>query len=200
MKEVLINKDILDFLKGLYFGNFDNVYQAASRRAYRDFNRTLRFNKIADSDREKYRESVDFLLENAIKSIDRNKLSHEYFDKWHEDIAKRICDIYTNNSIVFYYGQAQKWINMTFKYLYTLKPDEFAFYVPFLHIAIDNIVIDIAKEEFEIAKPKKSWSKWSKEEYLKYQKTLRDNISEDSPFNWEYLIWLRWNKKDKTNY
>ena len=40
---VTVDKDVLDFLKIIYFGTISDPFEAAAFRAYRDFNRTLRF-------------------------------------------------------------------------------------------------------------------------------------------------------------
>lgn len=39
--EAKVDKDILDFLKAIYFGDFTDPLKVASSRAYRDMNRTI---------------------------------------------------------------------------------------------------------------------------------------------------------------
>ena len=47
MEVVTVDKDILDFLKAIYFGSYSNPYTAASNRAYLDMNRTIRFQGVS---------------------------------------------------------------------------------------------------------------------------------------------------------
>ena len=52
--EIIETKDdkaILDFLKAIYFGDFSDPLKAASSRAYRDMNRTIRFNGLSNATR-----------------------------------------------------------------------------------------------------------------------------------------------------
>lgn len=55
---VSIDKDILDFLKVIYFGAITDPMEAASDRAYRDFNRTIRFNNMPQERRDFLRHTV----------------------------------------------------------------------------------------------------------------------------------------------
>ncbi len=43
-----VDTDALDFLKVIYFGVITNPYEAASKRAYLDMNRTIRFNGMPE--------------------------------------------------------------------------------------------------------------------------------------------------------
>ena len=60
---VTVDSKILDFLKTLYFGTTDNPFEAASRSAYTDMCRTIRF-----KGKNGYflRRTVDILLEDKI--------------------------------------------------------------------------------------------------------------------------------------
>lgn len=61
--ETKVDKDILDFLKAIYFGDFTDPLKVASSRAYRDMNRTIRFNGLPDATRLALREKVNAVFE-----------------------------------------------------------------------------------------------------------------------------------------
>ena len=66
VQQVTVDSNILEFLKMLYFGVTDNPFEAASRSAYTDMCRTIRFHgKNGDA----LRKSVDVLLEERIPEL-----------------------------------------------------------------------------------------------------------------------------------
>lgn len=170
---------------------------------------------------------------NLIKNICKNILSpietkereisfkNSDFDDWHkakcEEIKEKINGNYetVNNSDEkileesFTIGQAQKWVNMTLKYLWLLDALPKNICEKDLHIPIDSYIIEIAydnKNKFENAlgleeKPEESWSKLSKyEDYFKIQKAIRKAIKTNAtnktiPIKWESLAWIEVAKK-----
>lgn len=132
--QVTVDSNILEFLKMLYFGVTDNPFEAASRSAYTDMCRTIRFH---GKNGEALRKSVDVLLEERIPELIAVDNS-EKFTQWHYSICKQIVEQYEAAGIEFYIGQAQKWVNMTLKYLYVLVPDVVEPFYRFLHIPLDN--------------------------------------------------------------
>lgn len=70
--ETKVDKDILYFLKAIYFGDFTDPLKAASSRAYRDMNRTIRFNGLPDATRLTLREKV-----NAVFDVELSKLNFD---------------------------------------------------------------------------------------------------------------------------
>lgn len=97
-----------------------------------------------------------FIKEAILKLLDRDKLCQTDFDSWHHRTCDALIDCYLSNEILFTYGHAQKWINMTFKYLYMLEAVPLDFVLPFLHIPIDNIVLERAENS------------WASQDLLKY--------------------------------
>ena len=63
---ISVDSKILDFLKMLYFGVTDNPFEAASRSAYTDMCRTIRFN---GKNGDMLRKAVDALLEERIPEL-----------------------------------------------------------------------------------------------------------------------------------
>ena len=190
---IKVDVEILKFLIGICFGKYNDKYKAAANRAYLDMNRTLRFDKKTDLDRDKLRNDVVSLLKNEIIAFMKNKAfcRQEDFDSWHFNICGEIKSIYQKEDISFTYGQAQKWINMTFKYLYILRNEEVLKILKYLHVPLDRYIINAAYKEFGIAYPNIVWSKWDDYEgqYLAYQKELRTHISFEEPLRWEIKQW-----------
>lgn len=194
MKIVTIDEDIVEFLRAIYFGTYTNPYEAASNRAYLDMNRTIRFNGMPSQERDKIRKKVTGILEEEIKMICAIKVSHqEQYDIWHFYVCDKIRKLYRDNHIEFYYGQAQKWVNMTMKYLYIIGECAFDGLFQYLHAPLDKYVFDIAKKEEGIKKPKVSWSRWDdyQGQYISYQNELRSRIRGDNLLRWEFKYWLK---------
>lgn len=192
--ETKVDKDILDFLKAIYFGDFTDPLKAASSRAYRDMNRTIRFNGLSDATRLELRKKVNDYFVVEFSNLNSDSItSQDEFDAWHRRVSDRIKALYGDKGVKLTYGHAQKWINMTIKYLYMLEDDTFDATFEFLHIPLDNYVFDIARDLLGITRPKVAWSKWDnyEEQYLQYQNMIREKITTESPLRWEFRNWLK---------
>ena len=206
-KNKIDEKDIFEFFKYSYFGNLKDPIEAASNRAYRDMCRTLDFKDIDENDKKNFKEEVKAILKNIIKNEDKNQNinninNQDEFDTWHHGLCDNIIekckkiekykntDEGTEEKIQFTYGQAQKWVNMTIKYLYILNDHTFDNVFDFLHIPVDNYILDIANKNFGIDKPKKPWSKWDEKQYRNYQNEIKSKIK-IAPLLWEFDNWLK---------
>ena len=190
---VSIDKDALDFLKAMCVGAYDDPYEAASNRAYRDLNRTIRYQTMLSDVREKLRQNTTELLREEITWMMNNVATQETFDSWHFNVCTRIRGCFRDAGIEFYYGQAQKWLNMTVKYLYVIGNEELDAVFQYLHIPIDNYVFDAAAKAFGITKPMVAWSRWDdyQNQYMMYQMALRSYITDMAPLRWEFRYWLQ---------
>lgn len=185
----------------------------------------MKSKKSSEEDKDKATNFIDSKNE-LIKNICENILSpiktkegeisfeSSDFDKWHKAKCEEIIN-FMNNSINksntnilkkdFTIGQAQKWVNMTLKYLWLLNALPTGVKPEYLHVPIDSYIIEIAydnKNKFENAlglleeKPKKSWSKLSEyETYFKIQEAIRKAIKTNTtnktiPIKWESLAWI----------
>lgn len=187
----------------------------------------MKSKKSSEEDKDKANNFIES-KNNLIKNIFKNILSpiktkegeisfkNSDFDDWHKAKCEEIIN-FMNNSIdksntkilnkkeKFTIGQAQKWVNMTLKYLWLLNALPTGVEPEYLHVPIDSYIIEIAydnKNKFENAlglleeKPKKSWSKLSEyEEYFKIQEAIREAIktnatNETIPIKWESLAWI----------
>lgn len=192
--ETKVDKDILDFLKAIYFGDFTDPLKAASSRAYRDMNRTIRFNGLPDAIRLALREKVNVVFDVELSKLNFDSItSQDEFDAWHRSVSDMIKALYWEEGVKLTYGHTQKWINMTIKYLYMLEANIFDAVFKFLHIPLDNYVFDIARDSLGITRPRVAWSSWDNydEQYLQYQNLIREKISIGTPLRWEFRYWLK---------
>ena len=197
MKEITVSKDVWDTMLYLYFGVTDNFYTAASARAYLDFCRTIKFAASSnESERLQARTYVDRIIENKCADIaDAGITSQNKYDEWHKELCEEIVGRYAkvcDNQ--FCIGQAQKWVNMTVKYLYLIDGECVKLIFPFAHVPLDNYVFAAAKEHLDL--PYDHLIPWSKINdysiYLGYQKELREILKDlnTTPLRWELVYWL----------
>lgn len=186
----------------------------------------MKSKKSSEEDKDKANNFIES-KNNLIKNICKNILSpietkegeisfkNSNFDDWHKAKCREIIN-FMNNSIDksntkilkkenFTIGQAQKWVNMTLKYLWLLNALPTGVKPEYLHVPIDSYIIEIAydnKNKFEnalgllVEKPKKSWSELSKyKKYFEIQEAIREAIktnttNETIPIKWESLAWI----------
>lgn len=191
---VSVDKDVLDFFKVIYFGAIMDPMAAASDRAYRDLNRTIRFKNMPQERRDFLRQSVTALFKKEIPTLVEIGVDNQNsYDSWHHRICGQIRTYYRDAGIEFYYGQAQKWLNMTMKYLYVSGEYTFDGLFQYLHVPIDNYVFSIAKKELGIPQPTTAWSRWDdyNRQYMAYQSALRSRIRGYYPLRWEFKFWMK---------
>ncbi len=192
-KSKLSHIDYEDFLVYLYFGGDDNLTRCI-RRAYRDFNRTLHgMGSLLDKE-QTYKQACDKLKESfsRLQSGQDVIADQASFDSWHKDSCSNLSIMYEKNGYPnFAVGQAQKWINMIFKYIFTLGPQRIAGFeglYHFCHVPLDNILIDrLAQYGFE--QLPSAWSRLNDyTDYLTYQKRIRLRFS-CIPLDVEFWLW-----------
>lgn len=203
--------------------------------AYGDLNRTLEYKeKYKDGNQEKEKtinaicmEIAKTVLKNGFQNVNPannfdsllDSISNYNFKEYLAPVRKK-----TGKEQEFSFGQIQKWINMTLKYLYLLgliDSDEN------LQIPIDSYIIDAAweiegldlplkpkaKRESKYTRPSDyvmAWSRWtnklgtekSKGEYDLLQETIIEIVKSDannykSPLDWEHKNWIRIAEKRK---
>ena len=187
-----VDKFTLDFLKAVIFGSNTDLFTSASDRAYRDISRTLHMDGIDMKTREQLRLKATDRLRTGIDMIKQAKPHNQRdYDEWHEKTCYDIRGIYISAHVSLTFGQVQKWVNMTLKYLYSLGDRAFDGYLDYLHVPLDDHTFVIAKRNLRIPRPKEAWSRWDdySNDYMKYQRELRARISGCSPFQWEMVSW-----------
>lgn len=201
-----IEKATLEFLWYSYFGvsmqkaetmNKNNLIEICAKRAYRDLNRTLRFTKDykdkKDDDKDFCNKVCEFITENISKLFNAGSFDNEH---------KELCSTLKTNANDtgyfekdFTYGHAQKWLNMTLKYMLLMGfwKEQFEKIKNELHVPVDSYIIKKFRKEF---KPKykynESWSTWEDYDnvYMQFQKELRCSIKGKAPIEWEGPAWI----------
>ncbi|MBO4499732.1 MAG: hypothetical protein J5732_05710 [Bacteroidaceae bacterium] len=221
-KGSLSDKDIERFLLVCLFGSRYNTIKTgrdkivlAIRRAYRDFSRTIIKDQIEPEKPEEVKNDEYFDKRHGSKGKAARKIvcaidkryTKEYakwnedlsvatkydlndYDKWHENLCKEIVkERYT-------YGQAQKWVNMTMKYLLVIKYEPVEAIIEKLHIPLDSIIIKKALDskhplvKVETLGDGFSWSRISDyNRYMKIQKDFKSNLNNEIPILWEFDTW-----------
>ena len=145
-RSVLNRADYEAYLITLYFGSGADHLIHCLDRAYRDFSRTLRGLRLVETKSHLYiqarndvHQQISSLRDSQAETIDQRS-----FDHWHQLLCKHLALRYAEHDHHFYVGQAQKWINMAFKYIFTMGEQRlpgFERLYPFCHVPLDNILL-----------------------------------------------------------
>ena len=132
------------------------------------------------------------MLHASVTSILTAKINNQAeFDKLHKAACYDLISAFSEQT--FTIGQAQKWINMTFKYLHLLDYPQLENIYEYCHIPIDSYMLNITNYTMHTA-----WSKLNDyHEYLKYQNWFRDKYPNNIPLDKEFYLWLEASKKQK---
>lgn len=192
----------------------NQLVTAAIDRAYRDASSHV----LSSSDKGTAKENASNQISDAIKE----GLSGKTYDKWHKELCVELVETYSkvtaDEDRPFTYGIAQKWVNMTMKYLCVIKSifeacgqsGEASWEIldkseAELHIPVDRLILKTASD-MGIKLPKKDdgtpkpWSKYETyEEYGALQEALKGKLNGKSPLDWEGPIWIELSKKTKRN-
>ena len=201
-RSTLKRADYEDYLVHLYFRAGPYDLSKCIKTAYLDFSRTLHGLGEESDDKEKLYGEATKELEQRFLRLQSNPgiADQAAFDDWHRAIYQQLFAIYNNHGYNapkrhLFVGQAQKWINMTFKYIFTLAAlDEkrlsgFGEVYPFCHAPLDNVFISRLVEEYDFSWLSCAWSRLDDyDEYLAYQKRIRREF-ELVPLDVEFRLW-----------
>lgn len=184
-----LTKSAYDFVLQCYFGDMTNPVNAAINRAYVDMAaHTLQGFGEDHKTKWECRYKATEKIKKALKNKDKME---QKFEKWHTDLCGEIQKVYKDINIDFTYGQAQKWVNMTTKYLVVfylifdnLNDKEKQEKVPKffhnednmqkLHIPLDNYLLQhYGKSSFT------PWSKMEKPAYDKCREELHKTLEDE---------------------
>lgn len=195
-----MKKTIEEFWIRCYMGSIEhsNYIDLSINRAYRDLNRTIHGMKNINPELSK--KNYTQLTQNVYKSInkllDSNINNQEEYDKIHEEecnlLIQKFKQLYNDsNDLKFHIGQAQKWLNMTLKYLYAIGKERHQLSLDnyyLFHIPIDNIIQEKLKEK-GIIPLKVNWSRLdSYIEYIGYQNQVRTVFKGLIPMDIEFEL------------
>jgi len=188
MRKELRKEDALRFYALMTMGGYLSI-DACINTAYRDFCRTM--HGIMGNDRnEAMRSEASDIIKRMIRKVLKVSLTQDEFDKLHSSACKAVKKVYSENQTSFFIGQAQKWINMTFKYVYLLYLADLLDISTtgieilkqndrYFHLPIDNIVLQhqTVKRLYSEHIGSTAWSRiddYSK--YLAFQKSLSEAV------------------------
>lgn len=163
-----LSQEAQKFLMYAYFGIVDNDSdkertEKCAQRAYLDVNRTIKFdNSLKESSgkqgdinnyiKRQFQEKVSELIVCGIcDKIMPTNGDRDNFDKEHHLLCWMIIDEsaklkYNDTKILedkLKYGQAQKWLNMTLKYMWLIGLLDVSF-TKYLHVPVDRYIMEAA--------------------------------------------------------
>lgn len=208
-KALILDENICRFLCSVYFTKGNDEFEKASQRAYLDLCRTIKFNKqfINDTtEKNKRKNNITNMIKVFVKDLfkDESNLNAQVFNLRHEHLCQKIVEEYgvLTDTDTFTAGHAQKWVNMTLKYLYILYKCEqttlklnYEKIIKYFHIPVDKIILDEGKKLNVTPNASSySWSTWDYGTYRSYQTDLIAAIEKERgastiPILWELEIW-----------
>lgn len=225
-------KNAIDFLLYSYFGvtrdsDWQKRVEAAIMKAYNDATMQGAYNALISKYDDKLHEASKKAKNEAARHlyVKINELfntENKDFDDWHSKLCDSIVSTYCKHlgkTEIFTYGNAQKWVNMTIKYICILDllndnhdyQDKIKNYMDDFHVPVDSYIIDAVKAEpcdkikygLGLKCNVPSWSKWDEpDKYEKYQEKIRKEVQQKfkkSPIEWEGKAWIEQSeiRKDK---
>ncbi len=220
------NKKLLSFLVYSYFGFdiskladgelTDDEKKKCARRAYMDLSRTIKYKYSsseldkAKKDSDKYNYKVNrnttilHICNDLIDSIKNYPGDNADFDSWHKSVCQQIESTMNNKKLEllkekFTIGQAQKWVNMTLKYLWLLDMLPEGISETDLHVPIDSFILkaleeknisDISHKDGTYKYNGETWSRLGTyEKYKRLQEEIK-KVADDNPIYWESKAWI----------
>ncbi|MFZ0914275.1 MAG: hypothetical protein WBQ76_14940 [Candidatus Korobacteraceae bacterium] len=187
-----VTRDYEDYLLRLIFRRGMTI-SGCIHNAYLDLNRTLHgMRKLPEGAdlRSKAEASIAAAL-TLLKTSLAAPTQQADFDKWHRTTCDNLVSVY-GNAFPFTAGEAQKWVNMTVKYIYTIGEDRipgFGAAYAFCHAPLDNDVLD-ALWQYGFDGLSKAWSRIDYDEYFKCQEWIRNKFKPTPPLSIEFYLWM----------
>ena len=163
-------KNVLD-AAGKWRLKNDEVYTAAVKLGYLDMCRTCHGigAKVSAVQREESFKKLGGKIKGLLNdsSID----SQEAFDAKHKELCNEYMDLLKKYGYAIKYGQAQKVVNMAFKYLFCCEDASSKPAFKYCHMPLDGLIMnwckDWCKKEYKISvnSDKDAWSKLTEEKY-----------------------------------
>lgn len=186
--------DQCEFLLRVYFGANPDRLGACVDRAYRDLNRTLHgFVKLSTADALRQRATTHVRSALAGLPASGAKWNQCDFDVWHRNLCEGLCAIYAEGGFPsFTIGQAQKWLNMAFKYVHVFgeaRLPGFRGLYTFGHAPLDNVILgQLAR--FGAPRFTTAWSRLRDyETYFQFQTWVRQRFPDAAPLAVEFHLW-----------
>lgn len=162
-----------------------------SRRAYRDLSRTIH-GMGSHPNVSELRSAVDESLTTFVRNL-KDISTREDFDAAHKQWCENAIRLFQqyphpDREWAFSHGQAQKWLNMALKYLAVVGHTPINHVYEFLHVPLDRIIYQQGTR-IGVPYPKTAWSRLTVDQYVSYQRDLKDKI--EAKFGTSYAV-LDW--------
>jgi len=185
--------DYEEFLIQVVYGPCADYLVGCIEAAYRDFCRTMRGFATAPSRNVAYCQALTTLLDRFRSLPNDDTIQNQTtFDDWHKQTSDLLLASFRENDFTIFAGQAQKWINMTFKNSFvcgSARVPGFDGLYDFCHMPIDNVVLDVLADS-GVTRPSAAWSRWDYDAYFAFQKLLREKFGNQPLLNVEQQLWL----------
>ena len=174
-------KNVLDAAGKWHLEENDEVYTAAVRLGYLDMCRTCHGigTKVSDDQRKASFKTLGGEIKGLLNdsSID----SQEAFDAKHKELCKKYMDLLKNERYPIKYGQAQKVVNMAFKYLFCCEDASSKPAFKYCHMPLDGLILNWCKKDLKISvnSDKDAWSKLTEEKYTDITKAIFCKLKSD---------------------
>jgi hypothetical protein len=185
-------EDKEEFWIRVYLNQTSDYIDCAIERAYLDFARTQ--HGIKPDLMVEHKDVKNHIKGFIVELQSRTFGNQDQFDEWHNDKCNLLKTEYKElKGYQLTIGQAQKWINMSLKYLFILGENRvtgISRNYRFFHIPIDNIIQD--KLSTKIERIKQPWSRIDDYSlYLEYQKQVRNCFLDEIPLDVEFKMWMK---------
>ena len=206
--KIEIDKTVFDTLIYFCFGftlneEADKIVEIIIKKAYNDATNQGAFNTKIPKEDISRKKLVEEIKQKVVEQLKKELLRYqhhtgkEFFDEWHNNICKIILSFYeeiNEDKSLFTYGNAQKIINMSLKYLYMLsKVDNFSE----IKSGLRSILEEIRKDEYYLNIPIDSYiidSLWEKTDI--YLPILSGDRNKQYSHNYEHVEgWSNWTEK-----
>ena len=173
-------------LKGIHE---EEIIETAIDKAYApSMRRAIKLN--GKSSKEPREECAEMLLKKISENY-RTINTTKAFDDFAKSCCNSIVNIFHDKYGIedYTYGNAQKWLNMTFKYMLSADNMDYDLKVfEVCHIPIDSIIMNKAKERLSVEPLSCAWSNCNNwEEIQRYQDSIRN--ADEIPLLWEIKNW-----------
>lgn len=164
--------------------------------AYLDVNRTIK--GIGSEQSESFKQAVVSFIGNMLAAPPTNQTA---FDKLHHLCCQQCLTYNSPSEAHIHYGQAQKILNMSLKYLYNEyaaykgKLNQFRFpdnnIEHLFHLPIDSQIRNFLVGHCRFSDPTRlPWSQWTYDHYISFQYQLRKRLNvQHSPLEIDYMLW-----------
>ena len=193
--------------KGGYLGNqkiyevgFDvnnpNIFKEALYLGYLDVSRTISIQDKKNNYKSNVIKDIYPKLQKYFKNLDFENYDKKTFDDFHCKFCKKLIETYKNKlKYDLSYGQAQKIINMAFKYLYCCNNlGDYQKCFKYCHMPLDKYTLLWfgSKSGVYIF----TWSKMEEALYIRIQECIREYLKNKIILEEEFKIWEKY--KDNT--